>query len=76
MEEYAEQSANDSLYQNPFTRKPNELLYTMKNLFNAEHLKTWEYKEFKNMVRSFCKEHHLYFDEEKEMIYKKEKKEK
>ncbi len=63
--------SDDNLYQDESIRRPNGLLYTMRTLFNKHTLTTWEFQEFRKMIRSFCKENNLYFDEEKEMIYKK-----
>ena len=53
------------------TRNENGLLDKMRKLFNSEKLTTWEYVAFKKMVRSFAKENNFYFDEEKEMLYKR-----
>lgn len=61
---------DSNLFQNEFTRRPNGLLYKMRLLFNNNELTTWEYHEFRKMVRSFCKEYELDFDEKKEMVYK------
>ena len=62
---------SDSLYQDGSTRNENGLLDKMRKLFNNEKLTTWEYVAFKKMVRSFAKENNFYFDEEKEMLYKR-----
>jgi len=62
---------SDSLYQDGSTRNENGLLDKMRKLFNSEKLTTWEYVAFKKMVRSFAKENNFYFDEEKEMLYKR-----
>jgi hypothetical protein len=43
----------------------------MRLLFNKHELTTWEFQEFRKMVRSFCKEYDLHFDENKEMVYKR-----
>lgn len=58
------------LYQDESTRRPNGLLYKMKLLFDKRELTTWEYHEFRKMIRSFCKEYNLHFDEDKNMVYK------
>lgn len=63
-------AVSGSFYQDEFTRRPNGLLYKMRLLFNKHELTTWEYHEFRKMVRSFCKEYDLHFDENKEMVYK------
>ncbi len=60
-----------SFYQDEFTRRPNGLLYKMRILFDKHELTTWEFREFIKMVRSFCKENDLHFDENKEMVYKR-----
>lgn len=60
-----------SFYQDEFTRRPNVLLYKMRVLFDKNELTTWEFHEFRKMVRSFCKEYDLHFDENKEMVYKR-----
>ena len=62
---------SDSLYQDGSTRNENGLLDKMRKLFNNEKLTTWEYVAFKKIVRSFAKENNFYFDEEKEMLYKR-----
>lgn len=61
------------LYQDEFLRKPNGLLYTMRNLFDNHKLTTWEFQEFMKIVRSFCKEYDLHFDEKTERLWKKRK---
>lgn len=64
-------TVSESFYQDEFTRKPNGLLYKMRTLYNNYELTTWEYHEFRKMVRSFCKEYNLHFDENKDMVYKR-----
>lgn len=59
------------LYQDEFTRKPNGLIFKMRELFDEEKLTIWEFQEFKRMVYSFSKENGLHFDQDKEMLYKK-----
>ena len=63
---------DSNLFQNEFTRRPNGLLYKMRLLFNNNELTTWEFEEFRKMVRSFCKEYELHFDEKKQIVYKLE----
>lgn len=57
------------VHQSEFTRRPNGLLYKMKILLDDWQLTSWEYLEFRKMVRSFCKEYNLYFDENENMVY-------
>jgi hypothetical protein len=64
-------AVSSSFYQDEFTRRPNGLLYKMRILFDKHELTTWEFQEFRKMVRSFCKEYDLHFDENKEMVYKR-----
>lgn len=59
------------LYTDEFTRKTNGLLFKMRKLFNEEKVSIWEFQQLIRITRSYCKEYDLYFDEEKEMVYRK-----
>ncbi len=58
------------LYQYESTRRPNGLIYRMRELFDRRELTTWQFHEFRRMVRCFCDENEFAFDEKTEMIYK------
>ena len=62
---------SNSLYQDNSTRRPNGLLFKMRELFNNETLTTWEYGEFMRMVQSFAKENNYHFDKDKEQLYRR-----
>lgn len=49
-------------------RRINSLLYSMKKLFDNYKLTTYEYQEFRIIVRDYCKNNNLNFNEDENLI--------
>jgi len=53
-------------------RRINSLLYTTKKLFDDYKLTTYEYQEFRIIIRDYCKNNNLDFNIEDNLIRNKE----
>ena len=64
-------NVSSSFIQSEKTRRPNGLNFKMRELFNKEKLTTWEYNQYKAMVRVFAKTEGLYYDEIDEQLFER-----
>jgi hypothetical protein len=65
------ENKEENFVQSEKTRRPNGLNYTMRRLFDANKLTTWEYNQYKSLVRTFSKSENLYYDEIDEQLFER-----